>query len=318
MPKPKVQPKALAVISGLVLMASNAHGQTHTIFPSDGRDLQKADAELLEAVCPGKVGKIAVALIPGKEWSGCLNYCPEGAPLDIGKFPVEKQGEPHLFGLTADAVYYGHFLSPTSEDALLSESGCETHQELFGGAVLLTKRSRLWKMVWYRPGVLTEKCHKVALRDRRETLVCIGQNFLYTEDLLNVKAAADMGLVGGFFALSDNRFCCAPVYDDPLVGTEVSWGDLEKVEFGKNTAAGPPPISVTATFGKGKWTAEAVNARDRALQHEYDVSVAARGTERDYEALLPPLKRYHLDFVWDGHDYKPTPASAATAKIFAN
>jgi hypothetical protein len=304
MSKPKVQP-ALAVISGLVLMASNAQGQTHTIFPSDGHDLQKADAELLEAVCPGKVGKIADALVPSKEWSGCPNYCPEGAPLDIGEF-------------RADAVYHGHFLSPTSEDALLSESGCETHQELFGGAVLLTKRSQLWKMVWYKPGVLTEKCHKVALRDRREILVCIGQDLLYTEDLLNPNAAFDMGLGGGFFVLPDYRFCCAHVYDDPLVGTEVSWGDLEKVEFGKNTAAGPPPISVTATFGKGKWTTEALKARDRALQHGYDASVEARGTEREFEALLPPLKRYHLDFVWDGHDYKPTLASAATAKIFAS
>jgi hypothetical protein len=75
---------------------------------------------------------------------------------------------------------------------------------------------------------------------------------------------------------------------------------------------------VTATFGKGKWTAEAVNARDRAFQHGYDASVEARGTEREFEALLPPLKRYRLDFIWDGHDYKPTLASAATAKIFAN
>jgi hypothetical protein len=197
MSKPKVQPKALAVISGLVLMASNAHGQTHMIFPSEGRDLQKADAEMLEAVCPGKVGRIVDALIPSKEWSGCPHYCPEGAPLDIRELPVEKQGEPHPFGLRADAVYRGHFLSPTSEDALLSESGCETHQELYGGAVLLTKRSRLWKVVWYRPGVLTEKCHKVALRDRREILVCIDKDLLYTEDLLNPNAAFDMGLGAG-------------------------------------------------------------------------------------------------------------------------
>jgi hypothetical protein len=30
-----------------------------------------------------------------------------------------------------------------------------------------------------------------------------------------------------------------------------------------------------------------------------------------------PPKLYHIDFIWDGHDYKPAPASVATAKIFA-
>lgn len=303
MSKPKVQMKMLAAISGLVLMACNAPGQTDTIFPSDGQALDATDeAELLEAVCPGKVGKInAGTQLPNQEWIGCPDYCPQGAPLAIG-------------GLRADAVYHGHFLSPASEDAVLSESGCETHQELFGGAVLLTKRSRLWKMVWYKPGVLTEKCRKVALRDRREILVCIGQNLLYTEDLLNPNAAFDMGLTRGFFALPDNRFYGAPNYPDPPVGSEVSWGDIERVEFGKSTANGPPPISVTATFGKGKWTAEEIKAREQELQAPID----AREGHGTLESLLPPLKRYHLDFIWDGHDYKPAPASAARAKVFAD
>jgi hypothetical protein len=207
-------------------------------------------------------------------------------------------------------MYRGHFLSPTSEDAVLFEGGCETHQELYGGAALLTRRSQRWKMLWYRPGVIGERCHKVALRDRREILVCLDSNpnggfnaiFLHTEDLLNPNAAADMGFPGAFFALLDTSDCCSRG-DDPSAGDEVSWGAIEEVEFGKSTAAGPPPITVTATFAKGKWTAEALSAR-------------GKGRRREFEAYLPPLKRYRIDFVFDGHDYKPAPESAAAAKIF--
>jgi len=32
---------------------------------------------------------------------------------------------------------------------------------------------------------------------------------------------------------------------------------------------------------------------------------------------LPATKTYRLEFEWDGHGYKPTAASEATAKLFA-
>ena len=64
------------------------------------------------------------------------------------------------------SVIHGHFLSPTSNDAALSVLGCESHSMNFGGTVLLTRQPKKWKMLWYKPGVQTEQCHKVPLADR--------------------------------------------------------------------------------------------------------------------------------------------------------
>ena len=153
------------------------------------------------------------------------------------------------------------------------------------------------------------------MRDRREILVCLADLnhhgyrtiSLYTEDLLKPffnagEAPPETGSHPKFFVLRDNSDCCDTALDgSPFAGDGVSWGDVEKVEFGKNTAAGPPRISVTASFGKGVWTAEAIKTREQ-------------GGGAD---VLPPPKHYHIDFIWDGHDYKATLASAAAGKIFA-
>jgi hypothetical protein len=38
----------------------------------------------------------------------------------------------------------------------------------------------------------------------------------------------------------------------------------------------------------------------------------SNGTSR----FSPPTKRYNIDFVFDGHDYKIVPASRAAARVF--
>ena len=45
----------------------------------------------------------------------------------------------------ADGVLFGHFLSATSEDAVVNCLGCEGHPALFGGTLLLTKEAGEWK-----------------------------------------------------------------------------------------------------------------------------------------------------------------------------
>jgi hypothetical protein len=258
-----------------------------TIFPSDGQDAKVAGAaELLQAVCPGHVD--------GTDCSPCPEFT----------FFANQ------FGLAMRAVSRGHFLSPTSEDAVLATVGCEpTPGESDGGTILLTRQSRQWKMLWYRLDINTSRCHKVPL-SRREILVCIDEfggrhgwnvTALYTVDLRNPIPSESDGWTHWFFVLRDYEDCCTAARPDP--GDPVSWGAMEGVEFGTSTAGGPPPISVTATFGKGVWTAEALKSRDDGGY--------------DFEKLLPPLKHYRIDFIWDGHDYKPAPASVATAKIFA-
>ncbi len=49
---------------------------------------------------------------------------------------------------TAVAVIYGHFLSSSSEDAVVSGSSAETHPSLWGGTLLLTRRNGHWTPVW--------------------------------------------------------------------------------------------------------------------------------------------------------------------------
>src|SRR5207253_2158254 len=73
-------------------------------------------------------------------------------------------------------VTKGHFLSASSEDAVLSMAGCESHSENFGGSLLLTRRANGWRMLWYKAGVQTSKCHKVSLPGGREGLVCMGKD----------------------------------------------------------------------------------------------------------------------------------------------
>jgi hypothetical protein len=41
-----------------------------------------------------------------------------------------------------------------------------------------------------------------------------------------------------------------------------------------------------------------------------------RGTEQRNVKVSPPTKRYNIDFVFDGHDYKIVPASRAAARVF--
>lgn len=62
----------------------------------------------------------------------------------------------------ADGVIFGHFFSPTSEDAAVNCFGCDGHAELFGGTLLLTKKGD-WEPVWYKAGIITRHCRRVVL-----------------------------------------------------------------------------------------------------------------------------------------------------------
>ncbi len=72
----------------------------------------------------------------------------------------------------ADSVLFGHFLSATSEDAVIGCLGCEGHPDLFGGTLLLTKKSGKWTPVWYKPGVIVRHCRRVPLASGRQILFC--------------------------------------------------------------------------------------------------------------------------------------------------
>lgn len=263
-------------------------------FPSESKDPRVAGgAELLEAVCPGMV-------TTGKGM-GCLTGCSDDTAF--GKFGDR-------FPWSLEAVTFGRFLSPTSEDAVLWMTGCEPHSLNFGGTILLTKSSKRWSMLWYKAGVQTARCHKAATHNEREILVCIGtaggqgnlSTDLYALDLTNPKPTLMAGGPndGTFFAAFDDTLTCGwqdgakEPSTDPVIRTRI-----DKVEFSANRANGVPLISVTARFGKKQMTAEDVKA---CMAKQEDV--------------LPSTKSYRMDFSYSGHDFEPAPSSAAAVGMF--
>jgi hypothetical protein len=291
-------PRAFLGALLLILSAGLAPGQSAEppalIFPSDGKLPAEANgAELLQAVCPGQVEV--------GEKVGCGKQCPSftgfsGIDLD--------------WSLTS--VTRGHFLSPTSDDAVLSVEGCEPHIENFGGTILLTRKFQGWAMEWYKAGVETALCHKVPLQDGREILVCIGghggqglaSTDLFIQDLLNPNGSlmADEG--SDFFEAHDSTGTCGYDFEDQANPFPVVRAFIEKVVFPASQPGAGSTISVTASLGLRETTPEIA----QACLHAKDGP----------EAFAPPVKSYHLDFVFDGHDYKPTPASAETARMFGS
>lgn len=261
------------------------------IFPSDGKPAVEAGgAELLQAVCPGHVQV-------GKE-IGCGTNCPSVAGL--------KEFTPWWLA----TLTRGHFLSPASDDAVLSMVGCEPHSENFGGTILLTRGVQGWAMGWYKAGVETSQCHKVALRDQREILVCIGSSNtpginmaeLYVEDLLRPAATLMAEDEAPFFVARHDVITCGENFEDETRPSPLTRAFVEKVEFAPAASGGAASsVSVTASFGR--------RSIDPGM-----VQVCVRSPG----AFLPPVKSYHLDFVFDGHTFQPTAASAETARIFAS
>lgn len=261
------------------------------IFPSDGRPAAEAGgAELLEAICPGHVEV-------GKE-IGCGNGCPSFTGL--------KEFTP--WSLTT--ATRGHFLSPASDDAVLSMVGCENHPDNFGGTILLTRGVLGWAMDWYKAGVETSQCHKVPLRDGREILVCLGEDGgqgsveteLYLEDLLDPTPALRATDRAPIFGAMDEWLWCGENFEDETKPLPLTRAFIDKVEFPATSSGGAAStISVTASFGQ--------RSIDPGM---VETCFSSPG------AFLPPVKSYRLDFVFDGHTFQPTPASAETARMFTS
>ena len=260
------------------------------VFPKDGKVPSETDSrELLQAVCPGQV-RLGESI-------GCGKTCPA-----FTAFHGDEE-DWSVIGVTR-----GHFLSPTSDDALLSVDGCEPHMANFGGTILLTRQADGWRMQWYKDGVITSQCHKILLLNGRELLVCIDtggftgvfNTALYVEDLLRPAATLMAEDEAPFFSAPNTVLTCGYDPENQSKPDPVTRAFIERVEF---TPDVPPAISVTASYGESVLTAAAAKAcalsRDRSA------------------AIVVPVTSYRLDFVFDGRDYKPTAASAKVASIFA-
>ncbi len=279
----------------IFLLSATAWAQPpKTIFPSDSKDPKlSGGAALLEAVCPGRV-------IVGKE-IGCRGVCPESSAF---------AGEDFEWNLAA--VIRGHFLSPQSDDAILSMVGCEPHSENWGGTILLTRKVQKWTMLWYKAGVETSQCHKVKLRDNREILVCLGSEGgqgnvwtqLYVEDLQAPRPTLMAG-ENGFFGVFDSTDTCGWMSDDISKPDPLIHAYIERVSF-TEAGGGVAAITVSAAYGERKMTRE-----DVEICTKQNRTKGSNGS-----SFLPPTKRYQIDFVFADGTYQGTPQSAPAAQVF--
>ncbi len=264
-------------------------GAPKPIFPDDTLDPKQAGgAELLEAVCPGHV-------VVGESIE-CTTPCPDQADF---------KGEQQEWSL--GRVTRGRFLSPTSDDALLSMFGCESHSSNNGGTILLTRQLGKWMMLWYKGGVPTENCHRGKLQGGREVLVCLGewggQGFvstdLYVEDLLAPTGAlmADHGTK--FFGAEDTTATCGYNFEDKPKPYPVTRGYIERVQF-QNSADGTlQGLSVFARYGQRAMTLKQVKTCMEPNR---------------YSEFLPPTKPYRVDFKFDGKHMVRTGGSPGAPK----
>ena len=102
-----------------------------------------------------------------------------------------------------------------------------------------------------------------------------------------------------FFSVFDdiNALEC----DEPL-----RRGGIEKVEFGTAANVGPL-LLVTASLGRKSLTPE---------EKETCEDMVSAAKPRHEIDIFPATKSYHLEFSYNGRNFKPTPESVATARLF--
>jgi hypothetical protein len=165
--------------------------------------------------------------------------------------------------------FSGHFVSPSSEDALLSGSGCESHADDFGGSFLLTKQGLSWHKVRYVAGLIAFDCHKLTGSDGRDRLIC-GQADSWQGDQISSVCIHDPGVdliktdtLDAQFARGralDNRGDCFFGVEDTTGGMGKSFqrGFIQRVEFAGIASRHLTRIIVFARLGRANVPEEVV------------------------------------------------------------
>jgi hypothetical protein len=191
----------------------------------------------------------------------------------------------------ADGVLFGHFLSATSDDAVIPCVDCESHPALWGGSLLLTKQDDKWEPVWYKPGVITRHCHKISLETGRQILVCeepdggMGHSLhgLYLVDFTKPKFAWD------------SLVLAADTYGSYMLeGVQVQ--TIDRVQFDETPQIGLL-VRVYGRHGR------------IGLPHD-----PARW--REGPLPKPKVSNYEIDFRLNGDVFKVTPGTAAAGRLF--
>ena len=214
--------------------------------------------------------------------NGC-DACPEGTAFA------------HEGRLDLDAVIFGHFLSPTSQDALASSHGCEPHSSSNGGSYLFTHSVKGWRIVNYASGRIADRCKKLKGSDGRDLLICgsgdqhqgVGDLFLY---LLDPRVSNFEGQeLDTFFMVLDSLGSCTV-----LQNGQVQSGKIEQVVFAHTLDTGAVTIIVDARLGQ-------------AVFPEGSLSDCEERKKPGEELLQPRVRteRRRYQFAFDGKSVKP-------------
>jgi hypothetical protein len=247
-------------------------------IPSDAARLSPSATErLLVQICPGESSE-----------SGC-DVCPKDTNSPAGKWEIK-------------AVFSGHFVSPSSEDALVSGFGCESHGDDFGGSFLLTTQGLSWHKVRYVAGLIAFDCHKLTGSDGRDRLMC-GQADSWQGDQFSSVCIHDPGAdviktdtLNAEFDRGralDNRGDCFFGVEDTMGGMGKSFqrGFIQWVEFAGIASRHQTRIIIFARLG-------------RANVPEEVVMKAASGVGPNPNIATLP-RRY--EFVFDGAQVQAAP-----------
>jgi hypothetical protein len=264
----------------LVLLATAALAQRKPFFKIDGVSPRAGGAaELLEGFCPGQVEV--------SEEVKCRETLNETDGWDCPP--------------TATMATRGHFLSPKSDDILLALRACEPHSAHFGSTALFTREGGAWKFLWRKPGLITNRCHRMPLRSGRQILVCeLDEGFpgvtsmaLYLVDVLHeLDVPRDYYHDDAIFSAAEMIPCGGPA---DVIGEQITRAYIERVEFYPRPSGDGENMTIFAQYGKTAMTAEMI--------------AACSG---------PATKPYRIDFLFDGRAYKVAAHSSRALQVFGS
>ncbi|MEX2260464.1 MAG: hypothetical protein WD696_00855 [Bryobacteraceae bacterium] len=281
---PRRSQSAVVALLLAVAFSADAADQLRSTFASDvAAPEEQIILPLLKVVCGEGVRTVTAK---GQKAFGCGDDSMDEI-LAFRHHPRRYPWMPYVLW-KADGILFGHFLSPTSEDVAINCFACEGHPSLWGGTLLLTKKSGEWQPVWYKAGVVTRHCRRVSLATGRQILFCeetdggMGHSIhgLYIVDFKTPKFAWRSVVL------------MADSYSDPMLGG-VQTQSIDRVSFDEMEQGGLL-VRIYARHGRIK------------LRPDYE-------GER---LPTPKVSTYEIDFRLEGETFKVTPQTAAAARLF--
>jgi len=200
---------------------------------------------------------------------------------------------------TIDAVRFGHFLSATSEDAIVTTSGFAPRDWFPVGSLLLSKRGDRWEALGvYKVHLDIRACVALQASGNRDALLCQTKSRSVNVDYSTVafvEADRDDLEVREFFIAADSTQRCEPGELPPTI---------QKAAI-DNIALNGVRLSISAHLGALPYTP--------ALQQACRDATAKKAGAGFPD---PPTRPYVIEYVFDGSQFMPTPQTANAARLF--